>query len=540
MEKFFKRAISNVTAHGDTDIFPFPFENHVFFDKPDETISLLRDIHTRFDSWMANSPPSYDGALAPVNYTGFRWANQIDPLWNLYFLALVLSIADDIELQRIPIANQTVFSYRYSWNENTATIFDQNLNWRLFMERSLEQASKHNNVIICDISEFYPRLSHHRLENALAHLNLKSDIPKRIREILSVFSNTNSFGIPVGGPASRILSELALNQIDQLLALEDIQFCRYSDDFHIFADSMEDGFTKLLTLTEKLQHTQGLQLQKSKTRIMSSAEFISTSPIREDHDGTSDQKEKSPSRPDAARRLMRFSIRFDPYSPTREEDYEDLKKEIKKFDIIGLLQSELAKSRIHIALAKKVVSAVRFLEDKQRDQAVISLIENAELLYPIFPSILLVIRRVFEELSDDTKALTIERLLKMLNSGSHVLRVELILAYAIRVLAQQPSSGVQNALVKLYNSPQRSSFLRRDIILAMTRLGAWHWISDRRTTFRSMSPSERRAFIVASYSLKDEGKHWRQHISDELTPFERLVKDWAASKASKQNWMMPL
>jgi hypothetical protein len=313
---------------------------------------------------------------------------------------LVLSISDSIEGERIPAGEQCVFSYRYSWKEEDATIFDTSSNWRSFMECSLKKAEKHPFVVICDISEFYTRLGHHRLENALAHLNLKTDTPWRIREFLSNFSNTNSFGIPVGGPAARTLSELVLNQIDQLLKLERVPFCRFSDDFHLFAESMEDGFAKLLLLTEKLQRTQGLQIQKSKTRIMSSAEFISTSPIRLDDHDAPDEKMVEGSVADRARSLLKFSIRFDPYSQTPEEDYEQLKAEIAKFDIVGLLQSELSKSRIHTALAKKIVRTIQYLAPKQRDQAVLSLMENADLLYPVFTSVLIVVKQVFADLSN--------------------------------------------------------------------------------------------------------------------------------------------
>jgi hypothetical protein len=80
MDEFFKRAIANVIRHGDTDIFPFPVENHIFFDKPSECLALLKDIHRDFDLSLSRYPPAHDAALAPVNYTGFRWATQIDPL----------------------------------------------------------------------------------------------------------------------------------------------------------------------------------------------------------------------------------------------------------------------------------------------------------------------------------------------------------------------------------------------------------------------------------------------------------------------------
>jgi hypothetical protein len=207
MKEFFERAISNITTHGDTDIFPFPIENHIFFDKRDDIISLLSDIDANFADRLAQFPPSNCSALAPVSYTGFRWATQVDPIWNAYLLGLVLSIADAIERKRVPKEELVIFSYRYQWNEDSSDIFDKNYNWRSFMERSLSLASQKKYVVLCDISEFYPRLNHHRLENALKHLGVKGDQPFKIMELLQNFSGTYSVGIPIGGPAARILSE---------------------------------------------------------------------------------------------------------------------------------------------------------------------------------------------------------------------------------------------------------------------------------------------------------------------------------------------
>ena len=540
METYFRRAIRNVTRHGDTDIFPFPVETHVFHDCESETLVCLKEIQAQFSEQLVKYPPANEGALVPVSYTGFRWATQIDPLWNVYFLAIVLSISDEIEKQRIPMAEKKVFSYRCCWDEDSATIFDVSANWRAFIEHSMEKASNYEYVVICDISEFYARIGHHRLENALAHLNLRSDIPSRIMDFLKNFSGTNSFGLPVGGPAARILSELTLNQVDQLLRLDGVDFCRFSDDFHIFANSMEDAYAKLLSVTEKLQKTQGLQLQKSKTRVMSSAEFLATSPLRrDDHDAPTGATVLEPS-VDRARSLLQFSLKFDPYSPTAEDDYENLRVELEKFDIVGLLQSELSKSRIHLALARKIVSAIRYISPQARDQAIVSMFENVDLLYPIFGSILMVVRGIFDELSPEAQEVVTSRILELVRTDSHVLRIELNLAYAIRVLATRPSAGVQETLVKLYGNPRYTPLVRRDIILAMTRLGAWHWLSERRGAFRSMSAAERRAFIIASYSLKDEGNHWRKHLADEFSPLEKLVRGWAANKVNQPNWVVPL
>jgi hypothetical protein len=540
MKAFFEQAITNVIRHGDTDIFPFPIENHLFFDKRAEVVALLQDIHANFEDSLSKYPPANEGALAPVSYAGFRWATQLDPLWNLYFLSLVLSIAESVEEARLSPQTGRIFSYRYKWNEATADLFDNRYHWGAFMECSLRHAESHKFVVVCDISEFYPRLGHHRLENALLHLSVQSDAHKRIMAFLSNFSNTSSFGLPVGGPAARILSELVLNQIDRLLLTEGLTFCRFADDFHIFCDSTEDAYGSLIFLTEKLFRNQGLQLQKSKTRIMSSAEFAATTPLRiDDHDAPATET-RTPALQEQARGLLRLSLRFDPYSATARADYEALKAELEKFDLVGLLREELSKSRIHISLTRKIVNALKYIDPIYKDDAIISLMSNAELLYPIFPAVLTVTKTMFNDLSPDTQEFIHRKVVELIESHSHVLRVELNLAYAIRLLSCYHSLEAEAALAKLYKLPTSSTLLRRDIILAMAKWQNWYWLSDLRTSFRSLSSGERRAFIVASYSLRDEGKHWRQHTSGEFTPFEQLVQAWVSQKVNQTGWSIPL
>jgi Reverse transcriptase (RNA-dependent DNA polymerase) len=535
MDEFFRRAIANVIRHGDTDIFPFPVENHIFFDKPAETLALLQEIHRDFDGYLSRHPPAHDAALAPVNYTGFRWATQMDPLWNLYFLALVLAISEKVEAARLPVNIKRIFSYRYRWNEEAADIFDDASGWRDFMECSLERAAISRFVVVCDISEFYPRLGHHRLENALLQLGTSGDTHSRIMAFLKNFSNTNSFGLPVGGPAARILSELVLNQIDRLLEMEGINFCRFADDFHIFCSSNEEAYGRLIFLSEKLLRTQGLQLQKAKTRIMSSAEFAATNPLTP-NTGDGDLAASH----ERARGLMKLSLRFDPYSQTKEEDYEALRAEIERFDILELLREELLKSRIHIGLTRKIVAAVKYLDPRSRDDAVTTMINSAELLYPIFSSVLTVARSVFDELSVQAQALVHNKLVELIEGHSHVLSVELNLAFAIRLLSCKHSPEAEAVLAKLFKLSSSSSLLRRDIILVMAKWKNWYWLSDLRASFRSLGVAERRAFIIASYALRDEGRHWRNHTADEFSLFEHLVQQWAGDKANKPGWSIPL
>ncbi len=536
MKVFFERAIANVTKFGDTDIFPFPIENHIMFDNKSGAVALLLDLYSNFSERLAQYPPANYSALVPINYTGFRWATQIDPLWNAFFLGVVLSIAEEIEAARVPCDRKVIFSYRYKWDEATHALFDQDFQWRSFMEHSLQVAQHKKFVVACDISEFYPRLNHHRLENALKQLRLKGDQPAKIMGFLANYSDTYSFGMPVGGPAARILSELLLNQIDRLLIANGIIFCRFADDYHIFADSYEEAFRALVFLSERLLQNQGLQLQKAKTRIMSGQEFISTSPLQNADD---DVESKGSSIRTQSKNLLRFSLRFDPYSPTAIEDYEALRNQIEKFDLLGILKSELTKSRIHVSLSKKIISAIRYIDETQLDDAVTSLIQNPDLLYPIYANILMVIKTLFDDLQLDTQQKIIGHITELIKNESHVLRVDLNLAYAVRVLACQQSPENEELLNRTY-AQTRSVLLRRDIILIMAKWRAWYWLSDLKTTFRTLSPAERRAFLIASYFLTDEGKHWREHIGPELSPFENLVKEWAADKMQHFGWSIPL
>lgn len=542
MREFFQLALRNVTEYGDTDIFPYPVENRIFHDEQDRVLDLLENYHANFEAHLVRYPPAHISSLAPVSYTGFRWATQLDPLWNLYFLGCVLAIAREIENVRLPIGGDKVFSYRFSPDLDTGSLFNRDIGWVQFIERSTALANQYSHVVVTDISEFYPRLGHHRLDAALHQLNLRNDIPSRIAKFLTQFSGKRSFGLPIGGPAARLLSELVINQIDHLLDSEGVQFARFADDYHLFANSHEDAYAALIFLSEKLFENQGLSLQKSKTRIIPSAEFLSTSPLRvapaqENEDGGDPEIDAAQQR---AQQFMRFSIRFDPYSPTAEEDYEQLKQEINRFDIIGMLGSELAKSRIHTALSRRVLRAIRFLDGRARDDAIISVINNHNLLFPIFSTVAMVVHEIFDELAEASKAEIINSIRQLILSHSHVFRVDMHLAYAIRILSKQYTPENTQLLHQLYQQ-RTSTMVRRDIILTMAHWRVWYWLSDLKNHFRELTDAERRAFIIASYTLREEGPHWRDAMRREFSDLELLVRDWTSSRIQENpDWKVPV
>jgi hypothetical protein len=289
-------------------------------------------------------------------------------------------------------------------------------------------------------------------------------------------------------------------------------------------------------LSEVLHRNQGLQLQKSKTRIMSSSEFTRTNPLLLD---VVPQSSVQTAPQTAAQSLFRISLHYDPYSANATEDYERLKAEIRRFPILDIIKTELAKSRVNISVARKLVGTLQYIEDSQLDDAARTLIDNESLLYPIFFNVMSALKTVFPRLSASAQSYILGKVVSLINDGSPVMSVDLNLQYAIRLLSMERTEEAVALITRVFDSTS-SAALRRDIILIMTRWREWIWLSDRRASFRSMGPAERRAFIIASYALKDEGKHWRGHTNKEFSEFEKIVRDWIAERFDRPAWDIPL
>lgn len=525
----FELAVDNIVKFGDTDVFPFPIETRMLFDRRTDAIELVKDIHKKFEHYINNASPQFENMLVPSGYTGFRWATQIDPIWHAYLLGLVISLSDKIENARLAKDKDYVFSYRIQLDAIDKTLFDTNYGWRKFHENSLALAAKseYGYVLICDISNFYQSVYHHRIENALSKLNNPAkDIEKNIMEVLQRFSNMKSYGLPIGGQASRILAELVLNRTDRLLYSREIRFCRFVDDYHIFAKTEEELYSSLLYLSKIMIENEGFSLQKSKTRIVSTDEFIQTSPIKGDE-------------VEGSKNIFAVSLKYDPYSLSADEDYERLKKEIADLDILTTLSQELNKSRIHTSLMKKIIRTLQYLEAPALENAVQVLIDNIEMLAPVFPNLMILIDGVFTKLSNVMQLNVLDILHDLINSSSYVLKIDLNVAYVLRVLSKVYSEDNEIIILKLFARTD-SPLIKRDIILIMAKWNATHWISDLKNRYASLTSWEKRSFIIASYKLGDEGNHWRSHFKDQFSKIDYLYRDWMAEKSQLQSWELPI
>ena len=526
MKQHFEQALSNVIQHGDTDVFPFPFERLLFQEKFTDVVKVLENINRDIEKALSERPPLNLVKLSQVGYYGFRQVTLLEPFWNAYLLALVISLADKIEKKRISETQNKVFSYRFQWDANKSSLF-KNTTWIDYKKQCVELSKSYKIVLQTDISNFYSRVNHHRLENELKRVDEISDVPWKIMKLLGVFSGTISHGLPVGGPAARILAELSLNNTDYQLNMRGVIFCRYADDYTIFCNNESEAYKVLILLSEKLAIDQ-LGLQKDKTKIMSAEEY------REIHlflDPQADAEIFS-----QEQKLLNISIRYDPYSATAVEDYDTLKEAVKEIDLIAILSKEVNKTKIDQTVTKQAINAIRVLSVYDQLQAVKVLLDpdNLNTLSPVFVTIMRVLRSIYNDFNKLGQDLVDKALLDLFRTESYLTKIELNLNYIVQILSLRRSHEKEELFIQLFES-ETDHFLKRQIIISMANWNCHYWLSDIKNRFTFMSTWERRAFIYASFFLGDEGKHWRSHVRNLFTIEETIIRDWCGERFINKN-----
>lgn len=542
MNDFYKMAVRSISKKGDTDIFPFPIENALFYDKPEAIVDILQDMDKAYNDSGKATPVDSIKTSIPVGYTGFRWATLIDPAWNAFFLAEVLNISGQIEQKRIPVEENCIFSYRMNYDEENGTLFDREVNWKAFYENSGKIAvdNKYQSILSFDISDFYNRIYHERLRDVLL-TEVGADINSvdRIIGLVSGIATWNDpYGLPVGGNASRILAEAFLIRSDNFMKESGIKFCRFVDDYIVFADSAGHAYNLLNSCADYFQREMGLSLQKNKTSIMTQSEF--TRHIKSVFDEI--EGDKDPARTS----FLKLNLNVDPYSATADDELRDLKDQIDGSGIIRLLKAECRKTRINQFLGKQLIRAVQYLDIKDISEAFTVLSFDFEKFYPVFPNIMRAAYYNLLKCDEKTINIFIDRISKLVESNSYIIQPDNNASYAMRVLSLVKSELTEKTISKLYErhdnlDSNTSALIRMNAVYAMTNLGNFEWIHNRLNEFPQLSPWERRAVVAASAFLAEEGKSWRNKCQADCSPLEKLIGEWTSEKRSDNpNWKLPL
>lgn len=423
-------AIENVQVNSDTDIFPPPGDADFLLGDRENAVRRVTAIHQDFEHYSAHTPPNVIRCLVPAGYLGQRLASQIPPLWNAYYLALVIACGPAIE--RVRNASNQVFSYRFiAPVEGEGKIFDGNIGWGGFLDATRQSAANYAHCVVTDISDFYHRIRILAISNALQQAGVENSLCERLVQVLELLE-VDRFGLPVGGPASRLLAELMLVRTDRQLQRLHIPFTRFVDDIRLFAASEIDAHRQLVTLAEILSED-GFFLQKAKTRVYRSCDLIEEMDLARatafaTANGNSSTADTTSLLP------------HDPYSELRAQMDIHLLKFASRRDAVSTIIFEFTKSRLHLSLAKNLLGVLQHLPNEQLDEVLPALLKLAEkpALTPVFARLMEVTESNLTRLSASTRHEVSARLMSIAFGNEAVAVFDFHRALCIRLLAMMP------------------------------------------------------------------------------------------------------
>jgi len=289
-------AIENILKEGltDVDAFSRPFELDMLKDQ-----NFRKKVTEEIKKSLGRGNGAKELAVTPITHVlvpkkelfDFRKCALVQPLDEIKYLSLVLQIARYIEQMRINKSKEVVFSYRFK--PENGYLFDSKSHYTTF-RKYVSKKSKQSNVnvvVSCDIGNFYDRLNLHRIESILrSNSKIPVNIISQINSLLLFWSNRDSYGLPVGSNASRILAEASLIEVDNYLVSKKISFCRFVDDYRLFAKDAATAHHWLSLLVDKL-NKEGLFLNTSKTKIQDVSDSGEGEQEEDNNDNSENTKE---------------------------------------------------------------------------------------------------------------------------------------------------------------------------------------------------------------------------------------------------------
>ncbi len=337
-----EKALKHLCRYGDTDVFPHLPELTFFRDEAAAMVAELSQLD--LDSY---DPAGAIEALAPKSRFGFRIVHQLPAVDTPLLLASVVEIGPSIEAYRSNVPGAEAFSYRLNTG-TSESLFEKGRtykDWLHAQHSMLSSDPKIKQVVSTDISDFYARINFHRLENLLDDAAPKNGAARYIKKHIKIIRAKQSFGLPVGGSASRLLAELALADTDRALRDHGIRATRFVDEFRILFKSNENPYDALGFIAEQLGINEGLSLNVAKTSVLSRKDFISR--LDEMTTDISDKAEGF------ALETLTAELYLDD-----EPDEEDLEK-LKYLSLLEFLTEEVSKEDFDLGRIKVIFRALK-------------------------------------------------------------------------------------------------------------------------------------------------------------------------------------
>ena len=497
----FKRAAVEIGSHGDNDTLPFDIDNRFIKENHDSLATLAHNYFCEIDNGSHNEavnainslPVFAERLLVPTGAAGFRITTKIHPFWNIYINGIGVAIAEKHEVQRSANAH----SYRYVVEGDG--LFDRNRSWRAYRECTIsdEQLQTTDAVVIqTDISSFYEHIYHHRLENCVKDLfPFESTVATQIDRFLSKFASGRSFGLPVGGQCARILAEVLMSAIDNMLSDAGVVWHRYVDDFTIIAGSQEDAYRALAVLSHALADY-GLSLNRTKTTILRAKHYVDYV-----HTQLGTARDESSI-------LREIDLYFDPYSDSADADYGELRDTVRRLDILALLKLETIKGQPDPFLVAQIGRTLRFQSPLIAIQLCATLLQPAN-LNAFRGSWSRIMRGIAAVRGEEENEVIFDTLDEMLDEIPHHSRSLLIpeanCLHYLKTIRFRRTNARARYVLSVYNRTI-SETVRRACIECWRYWGDRHNFNRLRNQWQSLGAQEQRMLWLAAGDFGDEGK----------------------------------
>lgn len=506
-----ERAIEHVATFGDTDVFPHPVETAFLIEKRKEIAAELSvlDLET-FE------PAQAIETISPKSRWGFRIVHQLPLLETLLFTAAAIEIGLDIESIKRPIDEFGPFAYRFDGSKSEASLFVSGhtyKDWLQWQHNQLREG-KFTHVVATDIADFYHRIYFHRIENILDVATDRKGVKAFIEKLIKRIRGKQSYGIPVGGSASRIIAEAVLSDADSALANEGLVFTRFVDDYRLFLDVDQAPYVALAFLAEHLATTEGLTLNAQKTKVWSVEEFKKFLSGQEDDVFDTAQR-------DAIASLTQ-SLYYD-----EEPDQAEVEK-ISALNLVQMLEDELDEDHWDFGKIRLIFLGLRLTKNSD---ALELIVERFEDLLPFVKEFVLLIDALDGEgveLSDELRI----KVLELLETGA-ARTVPTIQVWLLELFVRNCFEIEHKMLGKISNHTlnQRQSFIIRGL------KGDVNFFRKNKTRFEEFNVFEKGHFMLGATCLpKDEFVNWISAVKPNLRrPLDARFCDWIKDKSGKLN-----
>lgn len=447
--------------------------------------------------------------LVPKDELSYRQATQLDAQDGLVLTTLVRQFGQGIENRRL--APDIVFSYRFDAAGKNGLYFEQS-DWNSFWEKAAEESARCDEIVYCDITDFYNQIYHHTVENQLAESGFPNQAVKWIIGLLEETTAGVSRGVPIGPHAVHLVAEASLIPVDNALEAQGVKFLRYADDMVVFCSAEMPSRTVLSIVAQTLDRAQRLTLQRHKTRVMKRDEFrrhaakmVEDQPISENEsDLLALIKKYSNGNPYRTVQLSEISV----------EDWEAL----SAGSLAAIVESYLSADSVDYT---RLSWFYRRLAQVGHPGALDATLDNLDRLVPCLPSVVNYVASL-QNIDSTQWRQAGQRLIEALSNPAFQ-QQEYFEISLLGLFGRNPALNHFQQLGGRWKSSTPAA--RRQLILAASANSAVDWLRLLKEDYANMDGGQKLAYIFAMAAFpRDERRYFIQrNISESDRPFLRAV-----------------